>query len=302
MQACCWRLDSLPRPGETRRASAFSTEAAGKGLSVAVGCHRLGARVDTLMAVGRDIAGEQLLQWLAGEGLDTTHIHRRGPSSGHGAGLTGADGENLIAIHAGANAALAAADIAPAAADLASADLVYGQLEIPAATVEAAFTVARRHGVRTVLNPSPWQDLPARLLAVTDVLIVNVVEAEQLFGQALPADRAGCMARIGAALPDLRQRWNGEWLVATLGAQGSIAFGRDGSCHEAAACDVEALHTVGAGDAFSAGWCVAIARGTGPLRALRIGNACAALAVARPGILPALPRAADVQDLFTAAT
>ncbi|GAA4341402.1 ribokinase [Pigmentiphaga soli] len=293
MQACCWRMARLPRRGESVCAEAFATEPAGKGLSVAVGSRRLGARVDLLMAIGNDYVGDRLLQRLSDEGLAAGHVHRRGARSGYGAGLEGG-GDNAIAVFPGANALLAPADVAAAEADIAAAGLLYGQFEVPPATVEAAFRAARAHGTRTVLNPSPWRPLAPALLALADVLIVNAVEARALLRRPLAPDRAGCAARLAAALPALRRRWRGEWLVVSLGAEGSLAVARDGSVAEAPALPVPATRSVGAGDAFSAGFCVALARGAGVRQALREGNACAALAVGRDGILDALPRAEEL--------
>jgi ribokinase len=301
MQACCWRLPRLPQPGETLAATAFSTEAAGKGLSVAVGCHRLGAHVDVIMAIGSDMAGDQLLRQLETEALAAAHVHRMDGRSGHGAGLIDAGGENVIAVHPGANDCLGPVQIERAAPAFARADIVYGQLEAPVAAVQAAFALGRRHGARTVLNPSPWRELPSELIDDTDVLVVNSTEAGLLFGQPLPEDRSARIAQISRHLPLLYKRWRGELLVVTLGAQGCVAFTRDGAAVDAASFDVLVANAVGAGDAFSAGLCVALAKGLPMDEALRAANACGALATTRPGILAALPRTDDVERLLRSA-
>ena len=54
VQACCWQVARLPAPGETLQAHGFHKEAGGKGLNVAVGLQRLGARVQTLIGCGQD--------------------------------------------------------------------------------------------------------------------------------------------------------------------------------------------------------------------------------------------------------
>lgn len=154
MQACCWSVERLPRQSETLRATTFSTEAAGKGLSVAVGCHRLGARVDLLMAIGNDAPADRLLAWLRDEGLDDRLVGRFDQPSGHGAGFVDANGDNQIVVHPGANEALGTSRIAAADDEIAAAGLLYAQLEVPLATVRAALARARSHGVLAVLNPS----------------------------------------------------------------------------------------------------------------------------------------------------
>lgn len=162
MQACCWSVERLPRQSETLRATTFSTEAAGKGLSVAVGCHRLGARVDLLMAIGNDAPADRLLAWLRDEGLDDRLVGRFDQPSGHGAGFVDANGDNQIVVHPGANEALGTSRIAAADDEIAAAGLLYAQLEVPLATVRAALARARSHGVLAVLNPSPGKPCRTR--------------------------------------------------------------------------------------------------------------------------------------------
>ncbi|WP_299451465.1 PfkB family carbohydrate kinase [uncultured Pigmentiphaga sp.] len=248
MQACCWRVERLPRRGETLQAAAFSSEPAGKGLSVAVGCHRLGAAVDLILAVGNDAPADSLLLQLQQEGLHQRYVHRLAMPSGHGAGFIDAAGDNQIVVHGGANAALSPREVAGAEPAIAAASLVYAQWEIPPHTVRFTLEMARSRGATTVLNPSPWQSVPPGFLDCADVLVV------------------------------------------TLGAQGSLACHRDGTMHLAPPLAVEPVKTIGAGDAFSAGLCLALGRGEPMTAALRMGNVCAALSIARPGILSSLPR------------
>ena len=99
VQACCWQVARLPAPSETLQAHGFHKEAGGKGLNVAVGLQRLGARVQTLIGCGQDAAADELLALLATEGVDATHVHRLPGPSGWGAGLIGADGHNTIAVY-----------------------------------------------------------------------------------------------------------------------------------------------------------------------------------------------------------
>lgn len=298
MQACCWHVERLPRPGETLHADAFGTEPGGKGLAVALGCHRLGALVNLILSIGNDAAGGHLLHWLHGEGLDERYVHRCDLPSGHGAGFIDACGENQIVVHAGANAALSPHEVAGATPAIAAAALVYAQLEISPSAVRAGLELARAHGATAVLNLSPWQSLPPETLNCADVLIVNESEAQALLRTCLPDAPQPRRERIITALPCLWRCWRGRWLVVTMGGQGSMACHRDGTVHLAPAFPAVPLKTLGAGDAFSAGLCWALARGESMAAALRAGNACAALSIARPGILDSLPRQEEVAALL----
>ena len=175
-----WSVARLPGAGESCLAHAVHSELGGKGLNVAIGIHRLGVEVDLVVGVGRDAAAQALAGLLAQEGLGQQHVYPVAADSGRGAGLVDAAGENSIAVFPGANMDIGAPEIAQAAQAIGRASLVYGQLEMAAAAVLAAFTVARAQGVRTVLNASPAAGVSPALLAVTDVLVVNAVEAAQL--------------------------------------------------------------------------------------------------------------------------
>jgi ribokinase len=300
VQACCWKVARLPKAGETFTASALSIEAGGKGLNVAIGTRRLGADVDVLLGIGQDTAGDGLLRLLEKEGLSSAHVWRLAPQSGYGAGLIAADGQNAIAVYPGPNLLLAAEHVQGAEPAICAADLVYGQLETSLDAVASAFRAARLGGARTVLNPSPWQNLPKSLLDDTDVLIVNEVEARDLLalGSTLSGSLQDCIELLHPLLDSLWLKWQGELLVVTLGAVGSLAFERHGPIHHAPAFEIAAMDSVGAGDAFASGLCIELCKRTPLAEALRYANACGAFMASRFGVLDSLPGQATLQAFF----
>lgn len=304
VQACCWHVERAPSPGETVEAQRFQIEPGGKGLNVAVGLHRLGARVHTLIGCGQDQAGDALLALLATEGLTTDHVHRLPGSSGWGSGLIGADGNNSIAVYLGANRLLTASHAEQARPRIEAAHLVYGQFETALPAVETAFDIAHARGVTTVLNPSPWQTPSRALATTTHTLIVNALEAAALWG--LADDFASSVevatSRMASRLPALGSSWPAlRRLVVTLGPWG--ALGAERSDHEgrwsawhAAAPTIKAVDTVGAGDAFASGYCTAVLTGRPLPEALAWGNLCGAHVAAHHGVLAALPDAAWLHE------
>jgi fructokinase/2-dehydro-3-deoxygluconokinase len=71
-------------------------------------------------------------------------------------------------------------------------------------------------------------------------------------------------------------------VIARLGADGAVACAADGVV-SVPGYEVGVVDTVGAGDAFNAGFIAARLRGADTAEALRWGNAVAALSVTRPG-------------------
>lgn len=180
------------------------------------------------------------------------------------------------------------------------ADTVLLQLEVPLPTVLAAARAARAAGALTVLNAAPLPGpgpLPAELLRAVDVLIVNETEAAGLLGL-LEVPSAGRDEDWTARADQLRRLGPGT-VVVTLGAAGAVASDAGGPLTEPGFA-VDAVDTVGAGDAFCAQ--LAVALGLGRPLAESVRRACAAGAVAatRSGAQNALPTRADVDSLLAA--
>lgn len=295
VNAHCLHVARLPSRGESLAAETMWTEHGGKGLNLAVGMHRLGAQVDTLLPIGEDSAADAVLHYLQTEGLDTRWVVRTGGQSGFGVGFVDPGGANFLAVHAGANALLDASHVAQAAAALAMADLVCAQFEIPEAPILAAFRHARSRNIRTLLNPSPWRVPGPELLALTDILVLNESEAARLFGP--PASTGLSPAEWLDALPAWADSfgWRGDCLAVTLGALGCVALAGRAEAVYQPAPPVTAVDTTGAGDAFSAGLATASARGKSLPDALQWACACGAWVAARRGVLQALPTTEQIE-------
>lgn len=295
-------VEHLPRAGESLVATGLHMEPGGKGLNVAIGIARLvsDAKVQVILGIGRDAAADAVLQLLTDAGIGVEHVHRLAEHSGYGSGHIAKGGQNAIAVFPGPNLLLTAHHADLASASIARADVVYAQFETSQALILRALELAKRtkkdKPTITVLNPSPWQSLSPELLQWVDVLVVNEMEAAELLH--LPTPLAGlglalAAERIEAALPALWAMWpapENRQLVVTLGGQGSAYFCSNGERVQAPGFAVDAVDTVGCGDAFSSALCVALAHGHSMAQALRQANACGALLASQAGVLNALPK------------
>jgi ribokinase len=290
------RLARLPAPGETRLGGEFATGPGGKGANQAVAARRAGGEVTFLTAVGDDALGRQAFELYRREGLDVSEARVvSGVPSGVALIFVGEAGENMIGVAPGANDHLTPVDIdhlpeshfAPGALFLAS-------LEIPVATVVRGLQRARARGMMTVLNPAPIDPaiLDPEVLALIDVLTPNLEEARALSG--ITRGGRGVTEAVDAA-SRLRARGVGR-VVITLGPEGCLVATDEG-CSLVPAPSVDAVDTVGAGDAFNGALAVALAEGRPLIEAAAWACAAGALAVTRAGAQGASPRREEIDRL-----
>src|SRR5579859_3131225 len=153
------RVARLPRPGETVAGDGLLRAPGGKGANQAVAAARMGARVAMVGCVGHDSFGRELTRSLRAEGVSTRSVHVAAHHS-TGAALIEVDerGQNSIAVASGANSWLLADELPQRA--IRRADVVCAALEVPLASIEEAFRLARLSGARTVLTVAPAQPVP----------------------------------------------------------------------------------------------------------------------------------------------
>jgi ribokinase len=284
-----FRTARLPQPGETLAGRGFQIGFGGKGANQSVMAARLGAAVTMIARVGNDVFGEQTLHNFQEHGIDAAFVGRDADRPTGVASIVVEDtGQNCILLVPGANAGMSPEDVRAATPAIESAGVLLGQLEVPAEATREAFRIARRGGVRTILNPAPAAPLDDELLHLTDLCIPNEMEAEQLTGQPVttPAE-AEKTARV------LLARGAGAVLV-TLGERGVLLVEGDRSEH-VPPLPVRAVDASGAGDAFIGSLAVFLVEGLSLREAARRANFAAALSVTRPGTQASFPTRAEVE-------
>jgi ribokinase len=283
------QVQALPRPGETVSGTGFATIPGGKGANQACAAGRLGGRARMVGRVGDDVFGGQLVESLAGAGVDASAVEVT-PGTPTGVALIPVEsgGQNLIVVAPGANGRLTPDDVARGLRGLAGGLLLL-QLESPLEAVERAAHIGRERGASVVLDPAPARELPDGLLSNVSYLTPNESEAAALLGR---RQDALSLADAPEAARALRAR-GPRTVILKLGAQGAYVDDGSGGRHFPAP-RVDAVDATAAGDTFNGALAVALAEGRPLPDAVAFANAAAALSVTREGAQASIPTRAEV--------
>lgn len=279
------RVKNMPKPGETIHTKEVFSAGGGKGANQAVAAKRSGADTNFIGAVGDDDAGKVMLDLLDQEKINLDGIQTiKNMATGQAYVTVDDAGENQIMIHAGANDAFTSDYVHSKAGLIENSDLLIAQFESAVSSTITAFKIAQAAKVPTILNPAPaMAQVPAELLAVTDMIIPNETETETLTGVAV-TDEASMLAAaeklhaLGIAA-----------VIITIGSKGAFydVAGRHGIVP---AFKVKAVDTTSAGDTFIGAMSSALKPDFSNLEAaIRYGNLASSLAVQRFGAQPSIP-------------
>ncbi|MCS4276342.1 ribokinase [Mycetocola sp. BIGb0189] len=248
----------FPQPGETLTGSELRVIPGGKGANQAVAAGRLGGNVAMVGALGSDANGQLLRESVEASGADTTHVATLADVATGTAVITvDAEGENTIIVSPGANGRLGVAELDAAASLFERASILCLCLEIDIDVVLESARRARAAGAQVLLNLSPYGPVPAELLELTDILLINEHEAADLLGltpeQVLTA--GGEQTRTALTEHGIPRA------VITAGAAGSIVFDTEADAVAVSSPKVNAVDTTGCGDAFMGALALRLAAG-----------------------------------------
>jgi ribokinase len=276
-------INHFPQPGETVIGQQYKVAFGGKGANQAVAAGRSGADIAFIACVGADDIGERIRQQLATDRIDTQPIEAIADSTtGVALIFVNAEGENVIGIDAGANAAVTPDYLNRYRQRVIDADALLMQLESPLETVIAAAKLAKQHQTQVILNPAPACELPDELLAMIDMITPNETEAQRLTGIAVNND-----ADANRAANILHDKGIG-CVIITLGSRG-VWLSENGKGKLVPGFKVKAVDTIAAGDTFNGALVTALLEGKVMSDAVRFAHAAAAIAVTRPGAQPSVP-------------
>jgi 2-dehydro-3-deoxygluconokinase len=278
-------------PGVPRNGEPMSFGIGGSESNVAIGVRRLGVPATWIGRIGDDPAGAMILRELRAERVEAVTTVDPAPtglmlrwrpaaqrgrveyyrSESAGSHLCEADVPEELIAHAQV---------------LHASGITLALGSGPAAAVARAVAIAREAGVtvsfdfnfrRALWSEAEAQPALTALVEQAEVVFAGAEEAAIITGTREPLDAALALEQLGP-----RQ------VLIKLGADGCLAR-IDGSTHELAAPRVAVLDTVGAGDAFAAGYLADLIAGAGPEQRLATAVAAGAWAVTVSGDWEGMP-------------
>ncbi|NYE07099.1 ribokinase [Bacillus niacini] len=273
----------IPKVGETVLGHSFHTIPGGKGANQAVAAARLGADVTMIGAVGTDSFGKTLVEHLTKEGINAENIMKVDDTSTGIASIIVSEADNSIIVVPGANNHITPEVIKKHEDKIINSNILLLQLEIPLESVTRAVELAKKHGIRTILNPAPIQKLPKELLEMVDYLTPNEHEQTLLFDS------------IDGTVEELAKFK--EKCIITKGSKGVMIY-KNGEKIEIPSIQVEAVDTTGAGDSFNGALATALCEGLDIEGACRFANVVGAISVTKLGAQTGMPTKKEVEEFM----
>lgn len=302
---------------------AFNAYVGGSPLNMAVGIRRLGLKSALLTAVGDDQIADFLLNFLEKEGVETSMIPRK-PGSRTSAVVLGIEPpDNFPLVYYRDNCADSKVNIDDVIrADVASTRMF--EISATALNVEPSRSAAFYAAEVAVQNDIPilidldfradqWHD--ARSFGVTaraylkystialgteeEILATMLKDPNQIKIKNQQISAPEIQGDINKAIEDI-MNLGIEALIVKRGEKGSSVFLKNGEVIDVPGFPVQVVNVLGAGDAFASGFIFGYLQGWDWYKCCRMGNACGAILVTKPGCSNFNPSYDEAMDFIQA--
>lgn len=293
----------------------FAAYVGGTPANIVVGARRLGLRAALVTAVSIDPVGDFIVHFLKYAGVETRYISRK-PDIKSGMVLLGINPpDEFPRVHYRDDCAdhyLSIDDVKALPMDATRMLVVAGTSLTHSPAREAtlfAAEQARDRGVGVLLdldyradlwpNPHAYATSLRGLLRASKIVIgteEEITAASSDFkydGTASRVKYDGTASRVRASVRTLF-KLGPDVIIEKRGAGGARIYLPDGEEIDAAAFRSEVQNTLGAGDAFAAGFLYGYLRDWGLHRSARFGNACGAFVVGRHGCSASCPTLGEI--------
>lgn len=257
-------VDKFHEGGETVEAKSVHFELGGKGFNQAVAAARYGAEVAFLAAVGND-GLERVEAFLKKEGIAAV-LKEKEEKTAFAAIVTDRTGGNRVTVYQGAQ--LSPSDVFAFEKHIRAADILLLNNEVKEEVNVQAIEIAKRYGVRVILNPAPARKTCSYILENVDLFTPN--EHETL---------------------GIEEKEN---VVMTVGKRGCII--KKGNQNIPAVSIGEVLDTTGAGDTFNGVLSAVLAEGKQLTEAVETANLASSIGVTRKYAVSSIPTKKEIEE------
>jgi ribokinase len=269
--------DKIPAPNETVLAKNSESYFGGKGANQAVAASRLGASVHFIGCVGMDPLGQQIMRNLVNENVNVGFVGECDREPTGTAYVTMSGGESAIVVVPAANRSLKIEHIEAASKYIHAADLVLLQLEIPLDVVEYTVKKAKAYGKIVGLYASPGLALKEEIIDLVDFIVAKSGELEIIFGD----DQREKVLKKYFNKVFIRDETNST--VYFDGTEMKYFRNENSSM----------VHKMGMGDAFTAGFAIALCHENTIEDCVKFGNEVSSRVSLGKGAQTALPKLSD---------
>lgn len=286
------QMPVAPKAGETLHSIGHFNAGGGKGANQAVAAKRAGAETHFIGAVGDDSTSQYVLNLLKADRIHTEAIETvPNVVTGQAFIIVEDNGENRIILSSGANNHISLENVDNHEDTIKKSQFIIAQLESNIDATIEAFKIAKKHNVKTILNPAPaLSKLPKELLMLTDIIVPNETETEIITG-ILPTDDK-TFDEASRYLHDLGI----ETVIITLGCKGAF-YSCKGQSGIVKAFKVNAIDTTAAGDTFIGSFSSILKKDLSNLKeAILFGNKASSLTVQKLGAQPSIPTLKEIKN------
>jgi sulfofructose kinase len=283
-----FQVEQFPRPDGKAQAKGFFVVNGGCAANAAVAIARLGGRVAMVGPLGgpagEDSNGDRVLAALAREHVDTSGCERiAGVATALSAIFIDARGERMIVTYY--DERVANAKPRDPAGLVANVDAVLADNRC-AEFVQPICRAGRERGITVVVDA----DRPTELADPLFRLATHVIFSSECLRATTGVEELGpALARV-AEVTD-------AFLAVTNGAE-DVLWREGDALRRTPVFRLQAVDTLGAGDAFHGAFTLALCEGRGVVEALRFAAATAGLKCTRAGGSAAAPKRAEVEALL----
>ena len=282
----------IPIPGETILGEKYIIGPGGKGSNQAVAAAKAGVKTFFISKIGDDQFGSMAQSIYDDAGVDYSKvIISKNHSTGVAGILINKEGQNAINVVPGAAGAMTIEDINNASDIIKKSTIFLTQLEAPKEIVFYSIKLAKENDVTTIFNPAPASAIDEDFFPLFDYFTPNETEASFYVNH--PVENKEDAKKAAETL----LKMGTKNVIITLGDKGAYFANNDESFY-IDALKVDVVDTTGAGDAFNAGFAVALTEEKNIKDAIYFANTTAALSTTKVSTANSMPTREEIDKLL----